>query len=67
MDLFEYMLKPIKLNHTIKDGYFYMEIRKGMYGLSQVGFLANQLRKKQLANYGYYKVPQTPDLWKHHT
>ena len=39
------------------DGYVYIEIQKGMYGLPQAGMLANkQLLKWQLAKYGYYEV-----------
>jgi hypothetical protein len=32
-----------------------MEIRKGMYGLSQAGILASKLLKLCLAHYGYFK------------
>ena len=38
------------------DGLFYIEIQKGMYGLSQAGMLANKLLKCQLAKHGYYEV-----------
>ncbi len=44
-----------------------MEIIKGMYGQPQAGILANQLLKKRLAKYGYYKVPHRLDLWKQHS
>jgi hypothetical protein len=43
------------------DGYVYMEICKGMYGLPQAGVLANKL----LARHGYFKQPHTLGLWKH--
>jgi hypothetical protein len=33
------------LNTKVLDGYVYMEIRKGMYGLPQAGVLANKLLK----------------------
>ncbi len=46
------------------DGYVYMEIRKGMYGLPQASILANKLLKLQLARHGYFKQPHTPGLWK---
>ena len=32
-----------------KDGWVYIEIRKGMYGLPQAGIIANQLLEKQLS------------------
>ncbi len=47
------------------DGYVYMEIRKGMYGLPQAGILANKLLKLRLARHGYFELPHTPGLWKH--
>ncbi len=76
LDRFEYMKMPIallpadiiehyKLLEKAIDGYMYMEIRKGMYGLPQAGILANKLLKKRLALHGYFKQPHTPGLWKH--
>jgi hypothetical protein len=47
------------------DGYVYMEIRKGMYGLPKVGILANKLLKLHLAHHGYFEQPHTPGLCKH--
>jgi hypothetical protein len=49
------------------DGWVYIEIRKGMYGLKQAGLLANQRLTKHLATYGYSPTPRTPGLWRHHT
>ena len=49
------------------DGYAYVEIRKGMYGLPQAGILANKLLQKRLANHGYYPTKHTPGLWRHKT
>jgi hypothetical protein len=56
LDRFEYMMMPIALLPTdiiehynllekAIDGYVYMEIRKGMYGLPQAGVLVNKLLK----------------------
>jgi hypothetical protein len=47
------------------NGYIYMEIHKGMYGLPQAGILADKLLKKRLAKHRYFKQPHTPGLWKH--
>jgi hypothetical protein len=47
------------------DGYVYIEIRKGMYGLPQAGIIANQKLTKHLAKYGYRPTKHTPGLWKH--
>ncbi|KAL7466426.1 hypothetical protein ACHAXS_006719, partial [Conticribra weissflogii] len=72
---FEYMQIPNKLIQTFIDkynlqrktidGFVYMKIRKGIYGLPQAGILVKQLLKKILVEYGYYEVPHTSHLWKH--
>jgi hypothetical protein len=49
------------------DGWVYIEIRKGLYGLKQAGLLANQLLQKRLAAFGYYPTRHTPGLWLHKT
>ena len=78
LDRYEYMKMPLHLFpkefadaydlHTkAKNGYVYMEIRKGMYGLPQAGILANKLLKERLAKHGYYEVPHTLGLWTHIT
>jgi hypothetical protein len=36
-----------------------------MYGLPQVGILANRLLAKRLTKHGYYQVRHTPGLWCH--
>jgi hypothetical protein len=54
-----------KLHDKIHNGYIYCEIRRGMYSLPQAGIIANQLLKKQLAEFGYFELPHTPGLWKH--
>jgi hypothetical protein len=76
LDRYEYMKMPITLfpadiidHYGLKekalDGYVYMEIQKGMYGLPQAGILANKLLKEWLARHGYFEQPHTPGLWKH--
>jgi hypothetical protein len=49
------------------DGWVYIEIRKGVYGLKQAGLLANQLLQKRLSPFGYYPVRHTTGLWLHKT
>jgi hypothetical protein len=58
----KYDLKRLAVN-----GWVYMEIRKGMYGLKQAGLLANQLLQKRLKPFGYYPARHTPGLWLHNT
>jgi len=40
-----------------KDGWVYIEIRKGMYGLPQAGIIANQLLEKRLSEKRLLPVP----------
>eukprot|EP00804_Cyclotella_cryptica_P013964 CCRYP_002495-RA/>CCRYP_002495-RA protein AED:0.17 eAED:0.08 QI:0/0/0/1/1/1/3/0/1003 len=49
----------------IHNGYIYMEIRRGCYGLPQAGILANKLLKQRLSTDGYFELPHTPGLFKH--
>ena len=46
-------------------GFIYLEIRRIIYGLPQLGMLTNKYLKEKLAHHGYYKVPHTPGLWKY--
>jgi hypothetical protein len=68
LDWYEYMKMPLSLfpqdiikNYGLLDkalnGYVYMEICKGMYGLPQAGILANKLLKKCLAKHRYFEQP----------
>ena len=47
------------------DGYIYVRIQKGMYGLSQAGIIAQQLLEKHLVANGYHQSTVTPGFWKH--
>jgi hypothetical protein len=49
------------------DGYVYLEIRRGMYGLKEAGIIAfNQLVKKLVPS-GYEPMTFNPGLWRHRT
>ena len=72
----EYMRLPIKiipqeiidkydLEKKVEDGWVYVKILKGMYGLPQAGLLANNLLSKRLVAAGYYQCQFTPGLWRH--
>ena len=76
LDRYEYMKMPMRLipddiieHYGLKEkalnGYAYMEICRGMYGLPQAGILANNLLRERLARHGYFEQPHTPGLWKH--
>ena len=51
-----------KIEHN---GFIYLEVQKGMYGLKQAGVLANEHLEKLLLTDGYVKTTHTPGLWKH--
>ena len=55
------------LKYLVVDGFVYIRIEKGMYGLKQAAILANQQLQTNLAKEGYYPMPGTSGLWKHHT
>ena len=55
------------LGSELKNGYVYIEIQQGMYGLPQAGILANKLLKERLLLYDYFEVPHTPDVFWHKT
>jgi hypothetical protein len=59
----EEIIQKYNLNALAVDGWVYIEIRKGMYGLNQAGLLANQLLQTRLTPFGYYPARYTPGLW----
>jgi hypothetical protein len=63
----EEIFNKYNLKELAVDGWVYIEIRKGMYGLKQACLLANQLLQKRLAPFGYYPARHTPGLWMHKT
>jgi hypothetical protein len=63
----EEIVQKYNLNALAVDGWVYIEIRKGMYGLKQAGLLANQLLQTRLSPFGYYPARHTPGLWLHKT
>ena len=78
MDRYEYMRVPIwmlpdaiveqyNLTDLFDDGFVYVEIRRGMYGLPQAGRLANDQLVAFLKPHGYAPCPLTHGLWRHTT
>ena len=55
----EYNLRG-KVEHN---GYAYIEVRNGMYGLPQAGLLALKLLAKRLATHGYMQSDVTAGIW----
>ena len=48
-------------------GWIYMRIEKGMYGLKQAGIITNQELVKHIAPFGYHPVKHTPVLCFHNS
>jgi hypothetical protein len=61
------IIEHYQLREKVLDGYVYMEIHKGMYGLLQAGILAKKLLKEHLVHHGYFKQPHTLGLCTHFT
>ena len=61
------IIEKYNLLELAVDGYVYIMIRKGMYGLKQAAILANQQLQQNLAKEGYYPIQGTSGLWKHRT
>jgi hypothetical protein len=59
------IIQQYQLLNLVHNGYVYVEICRGMYGLPQAGIIANQLLVKRLTPFGYYPVTHTPGLWRH--
>ena len=55
------------LDKIAPDGYIYMKICKGMYGLKQAAILAYKRLVINLGQHGYYPITLTTGLWKHKT
>eukprot|EP00804_Cyclotella_cryptica_P004492 CCRYP_017634-RA/>CCRYP_017634-RA protein AED:0.15 eAED:0.15 QI:0/0/0/1/1/1/2/0/934 len=65
-DIPDHIIKLYKLDKLVTtDGYVYVLIQKGMYGLPQAGIIAQQLLEKRLALKGYHQSSITPGFWKH--
>jgi hypothetical protein len=63
----EEIVDKYNLKALTVDGWVYIEIRKGMYGLKQAGLLENKLLQKRLAPFGNYPTRHTPGIWLHKT
>ena len=78
MNRYEYMKIPVKhipedimlqynLANLIVNDHVMVEIRKGLYGLSQAGIIVQERLNKHLKNYGYTPANSTPGLYMHNT
>jgi hypothetical protein len=78
MPIYEYMRMPLErfppdvidkynLDAILVDGWVYIEIKKGMYGLKHSGLLANQQLQIHVSPHGYFPARHIPGLWLHKT
>ena len=57
----EYNLRDIATD----DGWVYLRVMRGMYGLPQAGSLGHDLLEERLNKEGYFQSKVVPGLWKH--
>ena len=65
-DIPDEVIEQYDLNSkSSKDGYVYVEVRRGMYGLPHAGLIAQELLEERMAKHGYHQSENTPGLWSH--
>jgi len=66
-DIPEEVIKEYNLHrYATPDGWVYIKVSRGMYGLPQAGSLGHDLLEQRL-NKGYFQSQIVPALWKHKT
>jgi hypothetical protein len=63
----QWIIKQYDLNTHALNGFIYLAMRQAVWGLPQVGILANKLLCKRLLPHGYFECVNTPGLWRHAT
>ena len=67
-DIPEEVIKAYNLNEkATPDGWVYIKVIRGMYGLPQAGSLGHDLLESRLNKEGYYQSKIASGLWKHKT
>ena len=67
-DIPEEIIREYNLHEkATADGWIYIKVTKGMYGLPQSGSLAHDLLKERLNAEGYFQSKIVAGLWKHIT
>lgn len=67
-DIPDKIIKEYKLHKkVIPDGWMYLKVVKGFYGLPQAGSLEHDLLQEPLNKEGYYLSQIVPGLPKHNT
>jgi hypothetical protein len=67
-DIPEEVIREYKLHEkATPDGWVYIKVIRGMYGLPQAGSLGHDLLEERLNKEGYYQSQIVPGLWSHKT
>ena len=67
-DIPEEVIKEYNLHqYATPDGWVYIKVSRGMYGLPQAGSLGHDLLEQRLNKEGYFQSQIVPALWKHKT
>ena len=62
-----WIVDQYNLNLHALNGKVHLELQRGVWGLLQVGILANEQLRRKLAPFGYKEHANTPGLWYHET
>ena len=70
--LLKHIPEDIILQYNLRElvddnGYIYIKITKGMYGLKQAAILAYTKLISILKPFGYHPIPHTVGMWQHKT
>jgi hypothetical protein len=64
----EEVIKEYKLHEYVTpDGWVYIKVIRGLYGLPQAGSLGHDLLERRLNKEGYFQSQTVPGFWKHMT
>ena len=67
-DIPDEIIEEYKLREkATSDGWVYMKVVRGMYGLPQSGSNSHDELEERLNKQGYFKILLVPALWKHNT
>ena len=66
-DIPDEIVNEYKLHKIATDGWIFVEIGRGMYGLPQSGIIAQEQLAKRLEKHGYTQSKIVPGLWTHHS
>ena len=65
-DMPDNVIDQYKLRDKVtKDGWIFVAVKRGMYGLPQAGILAQELLEQRLNQHGYSQSKLTPGFWTH--